>query len=111
MMQPDQRQGRAYAPALRVRIDADHVHLAEIIAVDLRPVEAEQLTGLLVERHEQTTGIEPGLGPSLGDIGIRPAALLWVPGKGGVVDAQEIGVVIGAAVGVDADSGWNPGRR
>ena len=44
-MQPDQRQRGAEPAALRGRVDADDVHLAEIVAVHLRPVEAEQLAG------------------------------------------------------------------
>ena len=66
---------------------------------------------LLVERHEQSAGVEPRLGAALGDVGGRPPALLGVPGERGVVDPQQFGVVVGSGVGGDAHIVGNAHRR
>jgi hypothetical protein len=107
VVQAGKGQRRAETAPLGGGIDANDVHLAEIGAVHLRPVEPEQSVIIGVERQEQALGVEPGLGASLGDIGLGPAALLGMPGERRVVDAQQLGVVVRTRVGAHK----HPGRH
>ena len=77
--------------ALRARIDADHVDLAEpriaiVGVVQLEPVEAREPVG--VERQQEQRGIEPRLGHTPCERRRGPAALLGVAGEGAVVDIE-----------------------
>src|SRR5262245_22318576 len=88
VMKAGQSEGRAEPTALRGRVDAYDVDLAEAAGMNFRPVEAEELASVFVDGHEQPCGVEPSLAAPLGDVGGRPAALFGVPGERGVVDAQ-----------------------
>src|SRR6476469_5183549 len=70
MMQSGQRERGAEPATLRGRVDADDVDLAEILAVHLRPVKAQQLAAALVDGHEQSGGVEPRLAAALGYFGV-----------------------------------------
>src|SRR4051794_21040366 len=54
--EPGREQRRAEAHALRGRRDAEHVHLADAVAVHLRPVETEERAAPLGE--QEAGGIE-----------------------------------------------------
>src|SRR6478735_12826922 len=102
MMQSGQRERGAEPATLRGRVDAEDVDLAEILAVHLRPVKAQQLAAARVDGHEQSGGVEPRFAAALGDVGVRPPALFGMPCERGVVDSKQFGVVVRAGVRRDA---------
>ena len=71
----------------------DDVDLAEFgfvsgRGVNLGPVEAEQAVPVVA--HEQPCRVEPWLGPTFGDVDVRPSALFGVPRERRVVDPQQL---------------------
>ena len=104
MTQPDQGQDPPQSATLRGRIHAQHIDLAKVPVVDLRPVETHQRATDIVEREEKAGGVEPPLSEVLAEVGKGPAALLGMPGKSCVVDPQQFGVILGSGVGPDSDT-------
>jgi hypothetical protein len=66
---------------------------------------------VLVGGHEETGRIEPRLAAALGNVGFRPAALLRMPCERGVVDTQQLGIVVRTGVCRDAYAVGNRNRR
>jgi hypothetical protein len=73
----------------------------------LRPVEAQQVAGGVVERQEQPVRVEPGFGAALSELCRGPAALLGMAGERSVVDPQQFGVVVPPGVGANPDAVGN----
>ena len=115
VVQSHQGQRPAQPSALGSGVDAHHVHLSHapvgVIGVHLRPVKAQECTGGVVAGEEQSVGIEPGFGDTFDDIGIHPATLFRMPVEGGVVDPQQLGVVLASTVGVNRNTDGHNGFR
>ena len=83
-----EREVATEAETLEVRVDADHVDLADVgaagVGVQLGPAERGQAPVALVE--EEAGGVEPRLRLALAQALHRPAALFRVRGEGAVVD-------------------------
>ncbi|SKW57205.1 Uncharacterised protein [Mycobacteroides abscessus subsp. massiliense] len=67
-------------------------------------MKSEKIAGLRVVREEQTTRIEPRFGKPGGQIVLTPASLLRMPGECGIVDPQNIRIILGPSIMADYDT-------
>ena len=115
MVQPGERDQPAEAGALRVGVDTDDVHLAEVVGVPLGPVEGQQTAlGAVggVDGQDQAGGVEPVLGHPLGEVLGVHRTLLGVRGEGGGVDPQHrLGVGVGVGAQPHARGRLEAGQR
>src|SRR4051812_8023225 len=101
MVEPDKGHRASEPAALEVRVDADHVDLAEgrrLLGVHLGPHERGQAAAGFVVVEQEAVRVEPRFPLAGTDVVDRPAALLGMLGEAAVVDLDH---------SASSTPGWN----